>query len=199
MAHPLILASSSQYRRALLNQLGLTFESASPHINEAALEGEPARDLAARLARQKALALAERFPQGIIIGSDQVAECGGRTLGKPGSPERAVEQLMACSGKRVHFHTGVSVLDATSGRQLAEVEQFDVVFRSLREDQIRYYVEQENPVDCAGSFKVEGLGIALFEKMEGTDYNSLIGLPLIRLISMLRQFDIDVLGPAATD
>ncbi|WP_237056621.1 Maf family protein [Microbulbifer sediminum] len=196
MTYPLILASSSPYRRALLEQLELPFECASPHINEEALTGESGPELAARLASEKARALAARYPHGLIIGSDQVAECDGRLLGKPGTPEKAEEQLSACSGRRVCFHTGLSLLQAASGRQLTQVEPFSVIFRELTPGQIRRYVEREQPLDCAGSFKVEGLGIALFEKMEGSDYNSLIGLPLIRLVNMLRQFDIDPLTPA---
>ncbi|MFI2809842.1 Maf family protein [Microbulbifer sp. JSM ZJ756] len=198
MPHSLILASSSPYRRALLQQLQLPFESASPHINEAALPEETAAALAARLAAEKASALAGRYPRGLIIGSDQVAECAGTLLGKPGTGDNAIAQLTACSGRRVTFHTGVSLLEPGSGRQLTEVEAFTVTFRNLSQEQIRSYVEREQPLDCAGSFKAEGLGIALFEKMEGSDYNSLIGLPLIRLIKLLGEFGIDPLsGPEA--
>ena len=193
MARPLILASSSPYRRALLEQLQISFECASPHINEAGLPGELPRALAGRLAKEKAQAMAEDYPNALIIGSDQVAECNGQALGKPGNHTRAVDQLRACSGQQVHFYTGISVLDSASGEQRTEIELFTVYFRQLSEAQINYYLEQEKPFDCAGSFKVEGLGIALFEKMEGNDFNSLIGLPLIRLVKLLNDFGLDPL------
>jgi len=193
MARTLILASSSPYRRALLEQLRLPFTCVSPHIDEAALPGERPPELARRLAQEKVCALAARHPDALIIGSDQVAECGGRALGKPGSRERAVAQLQSCSGRAVHFYTGVSLLDTASGKQRTEVESFAVHFRQLSDGQIRRYVELEKPYDCAGSFKAEGLGVVLFEKMEGSDFSSLIGLPLIRLVELLREFGIDPL------
>ncbi|WP_193164369.1 Maf family protein [Microbulbifer hainanensis] len=200
MARPLILASSSPYRRDLLEQLQIPFECASPHINEEAFLGEQPSALAGRLAREKAQALAGTFPDALIIGSDQVAECDGQALGKPGNHTRAATQLQACSGRQVNFYTGLSVLDSASGKQRTEIERFTVHFRQLSEAQINYYLEQEKPFDCAGSFKVEGLGIALFEKMEGNDFNSLIGLPLIRLVDLLRAFGLDPLTttPQAT-
>ncbi|MGL6158898.1 Maf family protein [Microbulbifer sp.] len=194
MLRPLILASGSPYRRALLKQLQLPFESDSPHIDEEALPGEAARDLARRLAAEKARALRTAHPRALIIGSDQVAECDGRILGKPGGRERAVEQLRLCRGRAVHFHTGLSLLDAGSGEQRTELETFTVYFRRLTGAQIDRYVEREKPYDCAGSFKAEGLGIALFEKMEGSDMNSLIGLPLIRLVTMFEAFGVDPLA-----
>lgn len=193
MHHPLILASSSPYRRALMQRLLLPFESASPHINEEALPGEPAGELARRLAAEKAGALRRTHPGALIIGSDQVAECAGRILGKPGGREKAIEQLHFCRGRAVHFHTGLSLLDTASGKQRTELEIFTVHFRQLSYGQIERYVEREKPYDCAGSFKVEGLGIALFEKTEGSDMNSLIGLPLIRLITLLKEFGVDPL------
>ncbi|MFC6979499.1 Maf family protein [Microbulbifer taiwanensis] len=192
---PLDSSFQLPYRRALLEQLRIPFECESPHIDEEALPGETPRQLALRLARQKACALALRHPDALIIGSDQVAECDGQALGKPGSCERAMAQLRACRGRQVHFHTGISLLDAASGIQRTEAETFSVHFRQLSESQIQRYVELELPLDCAGSFKVEGLGIALFEKMEGSDMNSLIGLPLIRLVTMLQEFGIDPLAP----
>lgn len=195
MPRTLILASSSPYRRALLEQLRLPFECASPHIDEEAMAGEQPPELARRLAQEKARALADRYPNALIIGSDQVAECNGRELGKPGDRERAIAQLRSCSGQAAHFYTGISLLDTSSGKQRTEVVAFAVHFRRLSDEQIRRYVELEKPYDCAGSFKVEGLGIALFEKMEGSDFNSLIGLPLIRLIDLLGEFGIDLLTP----
>jgi len=195
MPRPLILASSSPYRRALLEQLQLRFDCASPHIDEAVLPGEAPQATAQRLASEKTQALAARFPNSLIIGSDQVAECGGLALGKPGNFQRALAQLQTCSGKRVNFYTGVSILDSGSGTQFTELETFSVHFRNLSEAEIRSYLERETPFDCAGSFKVEGLGVALFEKMEGSDYNSLIGLPLIRTIDLLRKFAVNPLSP----
>jgi septum formation protein len=191
---PLILASSSPYRRALLQQLRLPFQCAFPHIDEEALPGESPAELALRLAAEKALALRNDFPEALIIGSDQVAECGGRTLGKPGSHAKALEQLQFCQGRRVSFHTAISLLDTASGKQETQLDIFSVYFRALSEAQINRYLQLEKPYDCAGSFKVEGLGITLFEKMEGSDYNSLIGLPLIRLISLLKEFGLDPLS-----
>ncbi|WP_237065112.1 Maf family protein [Microbulbifer guangxiensis] len=194
MPRSLILASSSPYRRQLLGQLGLPFESVSPHINEAALPGETPATLAARLAAEKARALAGTFRDALIIGSDQVADLEGKPLGKPGNREAAVAQLRESSGRRVIFHTGISVLDTGSGILRNEVDRFAVYFRKLSERQIVNYVDREQPFDCAGSFKVEGLGIALFEKMEGSDHNSLIGLPLIRLVDLLQTFGVFPLG-----
>lgn len=196
MDRHLILASGSPYRRKQLEQLQLPFECIPPHINETALAGERPADLARRLAEEKARALADTCLDALIIGSDQVAECGGRALGKPGNSERAFEQLKRCSGRQVHFHTGISLLDSRSGRQRTEVEIFTVHFRRLGDAQIRHYIALEEPYDCAGSFKVEGLGITLFEKMEGSDINSLIGLPLIRLIDLLQAFGVDPLTHA---
>nr|WP_295798377.1 Maf family protein [uncultured Microbulbifer sp.] len=192
----LILASSSSYRRALLERLTVPFECAAPHINEEALPGEDAEALARRLATEKAAALRKQFPDSLIIGSDQVAECDGRLLGKPGSAAKAREQLQFCAGKAVHFHTGLSIYDTKTGFQVTECERYSVYFRALSNREIARYIELDNPLDCAGSFKAEGLGIALFEKMEGSDPNILIGLPLIRLISMLAQFDISPLDPS---
>ena len=193
----LILASSSSYRRALLEQLRLPFQCAAPHINEEALAGEDASTLASRLAAEKAAALRHQFAGSLIIGSDQVAECDGRLLGKPGTAAKARAQLQYCAGKPVHFYTGLSIYDTKSNFQVTECERYSVHFRHLSAGEIERYVELDNPLDCAGSFKVEGLGIALFEKMEGSDPNTLIGLPLIRLVSMLAQFGVSPLAPAS--
>lgn len=190
----LILASSSPYRRALLQKLGLPFESAAPYIKEEAFAGEQAGELASRLATEKALALAGQFPDALIIGSDQVAECQGRLLGKPGNTENAIAQLQLCSGQTVSFHTGLCLADAKSGNHSTICEIFTVHFRNLSKGEIRRYVELDQPLDCAGSFKAEGLGIALFEKMEGRDPNSLVGLPLIRLVDLLKQYQLDPLS-----
>lgn len=189
----LILASSSSYRRMLLERLQLPFQSAAPHINEEALPGEDAETLARRLAAEKAAALKGQFPDSLIIGSDQVAECDGRLLGKPGTVTNAQEQLEHCAGKAVHFHTGLSIYDSRTDRQITACERYSVYFRALSSGEIARYIELDNPLDCAGSFKAEGLGVSLFEKMEGSDPNTLIGLPLIRLISMLAEFGISPL------
>ncbi|MCA0901029.1 Maf family protein [Microbulbifer agarilyticus] len=189
----LILASSSSYRRELLSKLHLNFESCAPHINEEVLPGEAAGDLASRLAREKALALADRYPDHLIIGSDQVAECRGTLLGKPGTKERAKEQLTHSSGHTVNFHTGLCLVDTRDMSHETVCETYSVHFRELTRKEITRYVELDHPLDCAGSFKSEGLGIALFEKMEGSDPNTLIGLPLIRLVELLRHKGINPL------
>nr|WP_299593838.1 Maf family protein [uncultured Microbulbifer sp.] len=190
----LILASSSPYRRSLLEKLRLPFESASPHINEEALPGESAPALATRLATEKARALSGQFPDAIIIGSDQVAECRGKKLGKPGTRENAVEQLLFCAGQTVTFHTGLCVMDSNTDTHTTICDPFQVHFRKLTQAEAEQYVELDNPLDCAGSFKAEGLGIALFEKMEGNDPNTLVGLPLIRLIDTLKPYGVDALA-----
>ncbi|KFN20769.1 Maf family protein [Aeromonas bestiarum] len=187
MPTQLILASTSRYRKALLEKLALPFECAAPEVDESPLPGEPAEALVARLALAKASAIADRFDQGLIIGSDQVCVCDGQILGKPGTVEKAVAQLMAAQGRSVTFHTGLCVLDAASGRAEQLVEPFTVHFRTLDEAALRRYVEAEQPLDCAGSFKCEGMGIVLFKGLEGRDPNALIGLPLIGLIELLAR------------
>ncbi|MCH7347117.1 nucleoside triphosphate pyrophosphatase [Aeromonas sp. MR7] len=187
MPTQLILASTSRYRKALLEKLALPFECAAPEVDESPLPGEPAEALVARLALAKASAIADRFDQGLIIGSDQVCVCDGQILGKPGTVEKAVAQLMAAQGRSVTFHTGLCVLDAASGRAEQLVEPFTVHFRTLDEATLRRYVEAELPLDCAGSFKCEGMGIVLFKGLEGRDPNALIGLPLIGLIELLAR------------
>lgn len=189
----LVLASSSRYRQALLGKLGLPFTAASPDIDESPLPGETPRALVERLAAAKARALTTRFPHHLIIGSDQVACLDERILGKPGTGAAACEQLRLASGRSVEFLTGLCLLDSASGVEHTLTEPFQVHFRTLTETQIARYVEREQPLDCAGSFKSEGLGIALFERLEGNDPNSLIGLPLISLISLLEQAGVTVL------
>jgi septum formation protein len=187
MPTQLILASTSRYRKALLEKLALPFECAAPEVDESPLPGEPAEALVVRLALAKASAIADRFDQGLIIGSDQVCVCDGQILGKPGTVEKAVAQLMAAQGRSVTFYTGLCVLDAASGRAEQLVEPFTVHFRTLDEAALRRYVEAELPLDCAGSFKCEGMGIVLFKGLEGRDPNALIGLPLIGLIELLAR------------
>ncbi len=189
---PIILASSSPYRRQLLSRLGLPFESANPAIDETRFPSEQAQTLVKRLSEAKAQALRSAHPEALIIGSDQVAEHQGEILCKPGSRERAIAQLTATSGQRVSFHTGISLLNAKSGMLQTEAPTYTVHFRPLTRQQIERYVDAEQPFDCAGSFKMEGLGISLFEKLEGDDPNTLIGLPLIRLVAMLAREGIAV-------
>ncbi|MFB3240199.1 nucleoside triphosphate pyrophosphatase [Aeromonas salmonicida] len=187
MPTQLILASTSRYRKTLLEKLGLPFECAAPEVDESPLPGESAEALVARLALAKASAIADQFDQGLIIGSDQVCVCDGRILGKPGTVEKAVAQLMAARGRSITFYTGLCVLDAASGKAEQLVEPFTVHFRTLDETAIRRYVAAEMPLDCAGSFKCEGMGIVLFKGLEGRDPNALIGLPLIGLIELLER------------
>ncbi|MDX5335371.1 MAG: Maf family nucleotide pyrophosphatase [Marinobacter sp.] len=182
----LLLASSSPYRKRLLDQLGLPFETASPNIDESPLQGELPDALAVRLATQKAQALAPEHPGKLIIGSDQVAALpNGTLLSKPGSYERAFEQLSQSSGKSVHFLTGLAVLDTRTGALEHCCETYITHFRDLTREEISNYLRREQPYDCAGSFKMEGLGITLFRGLEGRDPNSLIGLPLIALNEIL--------------
>lgn len=182
----LILASSSPFRRALLERLSLPFESISPDIDESALPGETAADLALRLARCKAEAVAARA-QGLIIASDQVAVLEGEQLHKPGTRENAIAQLQRSSGKSVQFHTSLSLLNTASGMHQCWVSPYRVTFRKLNGAEIERYVDHEQPLHSAGSFKVEGLGISLFEKLEGEDPDSLIGLPMLKLCEFLRK------------
>jgi MAF protein len=187
-----VLASSSAYRRELLSRLRLRFESAAPSIDEARRPGEPAEALALRLAREKAQALTERYPEHLIIGSDQVAVLGEAILGKPHDQKRAMRQLLDASGRSVTFLTAVALLNTETGHCQLDCVPFTVHFRQLDEARIRRYLEAEQPYDCAGSFKAEGLGVSLFRSTEGEDATSLIGLPLIRLVEMLHNEGIDI-------
>lgn len=190
---PIILASSSIYRRQLLQRLNLPFEWDNPALDETPEPTETPAAQAGRLACAKASALARRYPRHLIIGSDQVASLDGQALGKPGDFANAQRQLQACNGRRVEFFTGLCLLDSSNGSQQSCVDPFSVVFRQLTTSQIANYLHREQPFDCAGSFKVEGLGIALFERLDGADPNSLIGLPLIRLVAMLEKAGVEVL------
>ncbi|WP_318378434.1 nucleoside triphosphate pyrophosphatase [Enterobacter sp.] len=189
----LVLASTSPYRRALLEKLGVTFECAAPGVDETALPGETPRHLVLRLAQAKAQALAERYPQHLIIGSDQVCVLDGEITGKPLTEENAVKQLMKARGNIVTFYTGLALYNSASGHLQTECEPFDVHFRHLSEQEITDYLRKERPLNCAGSFKSEGLGITLFERLEGRDPNTLVGLPLIALCQMLRREDCNPL------
>ncbi len=189
----LVLASSSSYRQTLLRQLGLPFECASPDIDETPLPQETPLALVQRLASAKAAALAKTYPNHLIIGSDQAASLDGQILGKPMELCAARAQLTKASGRRVEFFTGLCLLDSRSETSQCLVEPFSVVFRKLSAAQIERYLLREKPFDCAGSFKVEGLGIALFERLEGRDYSALIGLPLIQLCTLLQAAGIEVI------
>ncbi|MGB5831521.1 MAG: nucleoside triphosphate pyrophosphatase [Thiohalocapsa sp.] len=193
-AQSLVLASTSPFRRELLARLGLDFETASPNIDERRLPGETAQSLVLRLAEAKARAVASSYPNALIIGSDQVASIGGAMLGKPGTRECAIAQLSQASGRTAQICTGLCLFDTASGRIQVCCEPYKVRFRILSATQIEAYVDREQPFNCAGSFKSEGLGIALFERLEGSDPNALIGLPLIRLIDMLATAGVDVLA-----
>ena len=196
MIRPIILASTSPYRQQLLRQLGINFCAVVP-VGEEHLDQNVAPELLVKhLALNKALSVRDQYSDGLIIGSDQVfVNARGKIMGKPGSVAGAKQQLQAMSGKTHIFYTAIALFDCRSERSLADYITFSVTLRSLTAEQITYYVEQENPIDCAGSFKIEGLGISLMEKMSGDDYTSLIGLPLIRLTTMLQEFGVDVLAP----
>lgn len=183
----LILASTSPYRRLLLEKLDIPFTCASPEVDELPLPAETPRHLVLRLAQAKAQALAERFPHHLIIGSDQVCVLDGEITGKPHTEENARKQLKKASGNIVTFYTGLALYNSVNGQLQTECEPFDVHFRHLTEQEINHYVQKESPLNCAGSFKSEGLGIALFERLEGRDPNTLVGLPLIALCQMLRR------------
>ncbi|MEQ8861382.1 MAG: Maf family protein [Pseudomonadales bacterium] len=195
----LVLASSSRYRAELLARLGIPFESRAPEIDESALPGEDAGELVVRLACEKATAVAAHYPDALIIGSDQLAVCGTELLGKPGTEERARAQLTALSGRTVTFLTGLCLLDAASVESQSALVTTPVRFRRLEVDEIADYVAREQPLDCAGAFKSEGLGIALFDAIGGEDPTALIGLPLIALCRMLRAAGLPVLDSASSD
>jgi MAF protein len=187
------LASTSVYRKALLEKLTPNFQTAKPQVDETALPDETAIHLVERLAIAKAKAVANGLNQGLVIGSDQVALFEHEILGKPHTVENAFAQLKRFSGHKVTFLTGLAVVNAGSGVVVHCVEPFYVHFRQLTDLDIQTYIAREQPLDCAGSFKSEGLGITLFEKLEGDDPNSLIGLPLIRLHALLKQQGRDLL------
>ncbi len=190
----LILASTSRYRRELLERLRLPFEMMAPEVDETPLAGEAPAALALRLARAKAQVVSIRVPQAVVIGSDQVADLDGRALGKPGTHERAVEQLRALRSRRVVFHTAVAVACASAAFERSAVVPVVVRFRDLSDAEIEYYLRAEQPYDCAGSAKCETLGIALTEAIESDDPTALVGLPLIRTSDMLRAAGLDPLG-----
>ncbi|HUD34880.1 Maf family nucleotide pyrophosphatase [Variovorax sp. PvP013] len=193
MQRPLILASTSRYRRELLARLRLPFDVHAPEVDETPLPGETPLALAQRLALSKANTIAARFPEAIVIGSDQVADLDGEPLGKPGDHERATAQLRRMRGRTLVFQTAVAVVCAASGFARSDVAPVRVVFRPLGDEAIERYLRAETPYDCAGSAKSEGLGIALLESIDSDDPTALIGLPLIRTARMLRAAGLELL------
>lgn len=191
----LILGSTSPYRRELLERLRIAFTTESPHVDESPLNGESPLALAQRLALAKAQAVAQRHPECVVIGSDQVAELDGQPLGKPGTHEKARAQLQLMQGKTLTFHTAVAVVCISTGFCQQSMAPVTVRFRALTESEIENYLLAEKPYDCAGSAKSEGLGIALLESIDSDDPTALIGLPLIRTAAMLRAAGIPLLGP----
>ena len=190
----LVLASTSPYRRELLERLGMPFDTTSPNVDETVNDGETPEQLVKRLAESKARSVADSHQDALIIGSDQVAVLNNHILGKPGNHETAVQQLTNASGKKVLFLTGLCLLNTTTDNAQTSIDKFSVEFRELTASQIENYLQREKPYDCAGSFKSEGLGISLFKKMEGDDPSALIGLPMITLINMLSAEGVDVLS-----
>ncbi|MEI6895032.1 MAG: nucleoside triphosphate pyrophosphatase [Colwellia sp.] len=190
----LVLGSTSPFRKTILEKLQLPFHCAKPDIDETEKKGETPQDLVKRLAIAKAKAITPQFPNALIIGSDQVAICDGEILGKPHSFNNAVIQLSKFSGRSITFYTGLCVYDSEKDKTVAIVEPFIVHFNPLSQKEIKNYLHAEQPYNCAGSFKSEGLGICLFNRLEGDDPNTLIGLPLIKLVALLKQQGIDVLA-----
>ena len=189
----LILASTSPFRKTILEKLGVAFATVSPDIDETALSNETPQQLVERLSIAKAKAVADKVKDALVIGSDQVSVINNEIIGKPHTYENAVKQLKNASGKTVTFYTGLCLYNSTTQQYQSEVVPFDVVFRDLNDQLIENYLRKEEPYNCAGSFKSEALGIVLFEKLEGEDPNTLMGLPLIRLIKMLEKENFPVL------
>jgi septum formation protein len=189
----LVLGSTSRYRRELLARLNVPFEVAAPEVDETPIPGEAPVVLAQRLALAKAQAVAAKFPQAVVIGSDQVADLHGQPLGKPGTHERAVQQLRQMRGQTVIFQTALAVVCLETGCVQQDIAQVRVVFRELTDDEIENYLRAEQPYDCAGSAKSEGLGIALLERIDSDDPTALIGLPLIRTARMISAAGVKLL------
>ncbi len=193
MKQTIILASSSEYRRQLLQKLLIPFNSISPKIDETALDGERPHQTALRLAQEKAQKIGAEYPHALVIGCDQVVTLDGIELGKPMNHQNATKQLQMMRGREVTFHSALCLYNAATGNMQAEVVPYLVRFRQLTDAQIENYLNKEQPYQCAGSAKSEGLGIALMERMIGEDPNALIGLPLIKLITMLQNEGVDVI------
>ncbi len=192
-SQPLVLASTSVYRRELLERLQIPFQTAAPDVDETPYSGETAKQTSWRLSREKAQAVAAHYPDALIIGSDQVALLDGQQMGKPLTHDNAVRQLRAMRGKTVTFFTALTLLNARSGEMQTEVAENRVSLRELSDDEIESYLRKEQPYHCAGSAKSEGLGIALISQMEGNDPNALVGLPLILLVGMLRKQGVPII------
>lgn len=192
-SQPLVLASTSIYRSQLLSTLQIPFQTAAPNVDETPLQGEDSRQTSIRLSQLKAQAVAQAYPNALIIGSDQVALLDGQQLGKPLTHDNAVRQLRAMRGKTVVFHTALTLLNAADGSMQTELSETRVTFRQLGDDEIERYLNKEQPYNCAGSAKAEGLGIALISSIEGDDPNALIGLPLINLVTMLKKQNVSVI------
>jgi septum formation protein len=190
----IVLASTSRYRRMLLERLGLPFDTVAPRVDETPLAGEAPAATAFRLAEAKARSVAVAHRDALIIGSDQVADCQGRAVGKPGTYENAVAQLQALSGRTVVFHTGLALFDVPSDTCRTALVDVTSTYRHLSADEIDGYLRREQPYDCAGSVRSESLGIALFERIESDDPTALIGLPLIQLVRMLEAAGVTVLA-----
>ncbi len=190
----LVLGSTSPFRKTILEKLQLPFVCAKPNIDETPLKGETPQTLVKRLAIEKAKAVASQHPNALIIGSDQVAVCKGEIIGKPHNFDNGVIQLTKFSGESITFYTGLCIYNSETDKEISLVEPFNVHFNQLSQGEIENYLHAEQPYNCAGSFKSEGLGICLFEKLEGDDPNTLIGLPLIKLVSLLKQHGVDVLA-----
>ncbi len=188
----LILASTSPYRQKLLQRLQIPFSCLAPNVDETAQAGEAAPELVARLALAKATSVARKNPEALVIGSDQLATLGGQIMGKPGDHEAAKGQLTACSSRDVQFYTAIALVNEKKGVARVHIEPFCVRFRKLTTPQIENYLNIEKPYDCAGSFKCEGLGIALFSGLSGSDPTALEGLPLISLVTMLSDYGYDI-------
>ena len=192
MTQGIVLASSSIYRRTILERTGLEFNTASPDIDETPHAGESPENLVTRLAKEKAGALTNQHPDALLIGSDQVADLNGSIVGKPSDFDAAFEQLTKASGNKVTLVTSVALLNSRTGNLQCGVDRFEVTFRKLNSRQISNYIEQEQPYDCCGSLRAEGPGIALLERLHGDDPNTLIGLPLIQLIGMLESEGVTI-------
>ena len=190
---PVILGSTSRYRKELLSRLRIPFEVCAPHVDETPLPGEAPKELALRLALTKALAVAKQNPNAVVIGSDQVADLDGTPLGKPGNHTNAVLQLQKMRGKTVVFQTALSVVCVANGYQRTDLAAVRVKFRDLTDSEIESYLLAEEPYDCAGSAKSEGLGIALLDAIDNDDPTALVGLPLIRTCQMLREAGVKLL------
>ena len=190
---PIVLGSTSRYRRELLERLRLPFCVSAPDVDETPAPGESPRDLALRLALAKAQAVAAQHPEAIVIGSDQVADLAGQPLGKPGEHDRAVQQLRQMRGRTVIFQTALAVVCLATGFEQVDLAEVRVVFRDLSDEEIESYLQAEKPYDCAGSAKSEGLGIALLESIDNDDPTALVGLPLIRTARLLRQAGVKLL------